>query len=98
GYLKRALELLKNLPDSAERDRQELDLQMGLSWSHWILNPVDSERGPVLIRARELWEQLGEDAKQMEVLTQLALFRFVRREYAVARELAQRVLGVAEPV
>jgi tetratricopeptide (TPR) repeat protein len=32
----------------------------------------------------------------MEALLQLARFRFVRREYGVARELAQRVLGLAE--
>ncbi len=49
GYLKRALELLKNLPDSAERDRQEFDLQMALSWSLFVLNPVDPQREPVLI-------------------------------------------------
>ncbi len=97
GYFKRALELLKNLPDSTHRGRQELDLQMALSWSLLILNTVDPEREPVLIRARELSEQLGEDAKQMEALLQLALFRFLRREYGVARELAQRVLGLAEP-
>ena len=97
GYFKRALELLKNLPDSADRDRQEFDLQMALSWSLFVLNPVDPEREPVLIRARELSEQLGEDAKQMEALLQLAHFRFFRREYGVARELAQRVLGLAEP-
>ena len=97
GYFKRALELLKNLPDSADRDRQEFDLQMALSWSLFVLNPVDPEREPVLIRARELSEQLGEDAKQMEALLQLAHFRFVRREYGVARELAQRLLGLAEP-
>jgi tetratricopeptide (TPR) repeat protein len=33
----------------------------------------------------------------MEPLLQLAFFRFLRREYGVARELAQRVLGLAEP-
>ncbi len=97
GYLKRALELVKKLPDSAERGRQEFDLQMALGWSLFILNPADPEREPVLIRARELSEQLGEDAEQMEVLLQLARFRFLRREYGVARELAQRVLGLAEP-
>ena len=32
----------------------------------------------------------------MEALMPLALFRFVRREYAVARGLAQRLLGLAE--
>ncbi|MGO9057030.1 MAG: adenylate/guanylate cyclase domain-containing protein [Candidatus Binataceae bacterium] len=96
GYLKRALELLKNLPDSAERGRQEFDLQMALSSSLYILNPVDPEREPVLIRARELSEQLGEE-EQMEALLELARFRYVRREYGVARDLAQRVLALAEP-
>jgi class 3 adenylate cyclase/tetratricopeptide (TPR) repeat protein len=96
GYLKRALELLKNLPDSADRGRQEFDLQMALNWSLFILNSVDPEREPVLIRARELSEQLG-DPDQMEALLQLAQFRMVRREYGVARELAERVLALAEP-
>jgi tetratricopeptide (TPR) repeat protein len=97
GYFKRALELLKNLPDSADRGRQELDLQIALGWSLWILNPPDPAREPVMIRARELSEQLGEDAEQMEVLLQLVHFRFLRREYGVASELARRVLGLAEP-
>src|SRR5262249_6075810 len=41
GHLKRALKLLKNVPDSAERGRQEFDLQMALDWSLHILNPAD---------------------------------------------------------
>jgi class 3 adenylate cyclase/tetratricopeptide (TPR) repeat protein len=97
GYLKRALALLKNLPDIGERGRQEFDLQMALGWSLFILNQVDPEREPVLIRARELCERLGEDAELMEVLLQLAQFRSVRREYCEARELAQRVHDLAEP-
>ncbi len=97
GYLKRALELLKNLPDSAERGRQEFDLQMALSSSVHILNPVGTEREPILIRTLELSEQFGEDAEQMEALLQLAYFRFLRREYGLAGDLAQRVLGLAEP-
>jgi tetratricopeptide (TPR) repeat protein len=95
GYLKRALELLKNLPDSADRARREFDLLMALSWSLLIL--IDPEREPILTRARELCEQLGEDARQMEVLLQLAHFHLIRREFGVARELAQQVLGLAEP-
>jgi predicted ATPase len=77
GYFKRALELLKNLPDSADRGRQELDLQIALGWSLWILNPPDPAREPVLIRARELSEQLGEDAEQMEVLTAIGALSFL---------------------
>jgi tetratricopeptide (TPR) repeat protein len=97
GYLKRAVELLKHLSDSVDRDRQEFDLQMALSWSLNILNPVDPEREPVLIRARELCERLGDDAEEMEVLLQLAHLCFVRREYSVALKLAQRLLSLAEP-
>ncbi len=99
GYLTRALQLLKHLPDSAERGRQELDLQMGLDWAFFILNPTGPEREAVLIRARELCEQLGvgEDTQRMEALLEFALFRFLRREYGEARELAQRVLDRAEP-
>jgi tetratricopeptide (TPR) repeat protein len=96
SYFKRALELLKNLPDGTDRGQQEFDLQMALNWSLFILNPAGPEREAVLIRARELAEQLGEDAKQMEALLQLAHFRMVRREYGVGRELAQRLLGLAE--
>jgi len=96
GYFKRALGLLKNLPDSAERDRQEFDLQMALDWSLLILNQGDPEREPILIRARELSEQLG-DVERVDALLQLAGLRYFRREYGVARELAQRVLGLAEP-
>jgi hypothetical protein len=36
---------------------------MALGWSLYILNPADPEREPALIRARELSEQLGEDAE-----------------------------------
>jgi class 3 adenylate cyclase len=80
AYFKRALELLKNLPESADRDRREFDLQMALSRSLFVLSPIDPGREPVLIRARELSEQFGENAEQMEALLQLAHFRFVRRE------------------
>src|SRR5260370_10751584 len=97
GHLKRALELLKNLPDSVERSRQEFDLQIALSLSLSVAKGTPTpKREPILIRARELSEQLGEDAKQMEALLQLAFFRFFRREYGVARELAEAVLGLAE--
>jgi class 3 adenylate cyclase/tetratricopeptide (TPR) repeat protein len=97
AYLKRALELLRNLPDSRDRCRKEFDLLRALDWSLFVVNPTGPEREPVLIRARELCERLGEDADRMEVLLQLAHFRFVRREYGVARELAQRVFALAEP-
>jgi class 3 adenylate cyclase/tetratricopeptide (TPR) repeat protein len=97
GHLKRALELLKQLPDNTDRDRQEFDLQMALDRSLFILNSVGMEREPVLIRARELWERLGEDPVQMDALLQLALFRVLRRQFGEARELAKQVVDRAQP-
>jgi tetratricopeptide (TPR) repeat protein len=95
GCFSRALELLRQLPDGAARDRQELDLQMALGWSSFV---AGGERAPkleyALVRARELGEQLGENAKLMETL--LALAHYNRRDFRLARELAERVLAMAE--
>jgi adenylate cyclase len=44
-----------------------------------------------------LSEQLGEQAAQMDALLRLALYSFFQREYGMARELAQRVMALAEP-
>ncbi len=98
GYFTRALELLRRLPDGAGRDSRELDLQMALNWSLVVARGyrASPERESALVRARELCEQLGENAKLMEALLALAHFRFNRRDYGLARELAERVLAMAQ--
>ena len=98
GYFTRALELLRRLPDGAARDSQELDLQMALSWSLVVARGyrASPEREYALVRARELCEQLGENAKLMEALLALAHFRSNQRDYGLARELAERILAMAE--
>jgi class 3 adenylate cyclase/tetratricopeptide (TPR) repeat protein len=97
GYFTRALELLRRLPDGASRDRQELDLQMALSWSSFVaIGPLALERESALVRARELCEQLGDNARLVEALQELAHLRFNRRDYGLARELAERVLAMAQ--
>src|SRR5262249_4607513 len=88
---------LRRLPDGAPRDRQELDLQMALSWSLYVARgPRAPEREHALIRARELCERLGDGAKLMEALLALAETRFSRRDFEPARELGERVLAMAE--
>src|SRR5712692_3597108 len=97
GYFNRALELLPRLPDGASRDSQELDLQMALSWSSFVARgPRAPERESALARARELCEQLGENDKLMEALLALALLRVNRRDFGGGRELAERVLAMAQ--
>jgi len=97
GYFNRALELLRGLPDGAARDIQELDLQMALSWSLFVARgPRAPEQEFALVRARELGEQLGENGKLMEALLALAQTRVHRRDYGLARELAERALAMAQ--
>src|SRR5262249_22426945 len=97
GNFTRGVELLQRLPECADRDRQELDLQMALSWSWFVVQgPLASERESALIRARELCEQLGENAKLMETLLALGHARANRTDFAQARELGEKVLTMAQ--
>ncbi len=97
GYFTRALELLPRLPGGAARDSQELDLQMALSWSSFVVRgPRTPERESALVRARELCERLGDNAKLMEALLGLAHLHINRRDFDLARELAERVLAMAQ--
>jgi class 3 adenylate cyclase/tetratricopeptide (TPR) repeat protein len=97
GYFTRALELLPRLPDGADRDSQELDLQMALSWSSFVVRgPRTPQRESALVRARELCERLGDNAKLMEALLGLAHLHVNRRDFDLARELAEGVLAMAQ--
>jgi tetratricopeptide (TPR) repeat protein len=95
GYFTRALELLRRLPDSRLRDRQELDLQMALGWSIFVARgPRAPEGESAQRRARELAEQLGDGARLMEALLRLA--PYTMRNFQLARELGERVLAMAQ--
>jgi adenylate cyclase len=96
-YFTRALELLPQLPEGAARDRQELNLQMGLSWSVFMaLGPRAPERQSTLVRARELCERLGEEVRLMQVLVALGHERLSWNDFRPARELAERVIAMAQ--
>jgi hypothetical protein len=56
-------------PDGIGRDSQELDLQMALSWLLFVgRGPRAPGRESALVRARELCEQLGDNARLMKAL------------------------------
>jgi len=97
GYLSRAVELLNQLPDTDDRARRELDLQIALGRSLIVAKGWSApERERVLIRAQELCERLGESTKLTEALLALVFFRLYRRESNQARDLAQWALALAE--
>jgi len=90
------LELLKKLPESAERDSQELQLYLGYlpalnvsrSWSA-------AETGAAYERARDLCERLGETSRIFRMLLGLSVFHQGRGELRRAHEIAVQVHDLA---
>jgi tetratricopeptide (TPR) repeat protein len=97
GYFTKALELLRRLPAGADRDRQEVELQMALGLSLFATRGAGApEREPILTRAMEFCERLGDNAKLMEALLALGFFHQWQNEYGTVRRLAERVIALAE--
>jgi predicted ATPase/DNA-binding SARP family transcriptional activator len=96
-HFSRGLALLETLPDTAERDRQELALQVGLAVS---LLPTQgysaAEVGRTYARARELSEQMGETPQRFQVLWLTYTFHAGRGEHRTAHELGQQLLRLAQ--
>jgi len=92
-----ALKLLAELPQTVERDSQELSLQVALgvviwsskSWSH-------PEAGRAYARAQELAEKLEENKQLARVLQGLVLSALGRGQLQLARELGERLRATAE--
>ncbi|MBV8135878.1 MAG: AAA family ATPase [Deltaproteobacteria bacterium] len=95
--LTNALRILKSLPETAQRDRQELILQM-------MLGPLliatkgnaSLEVEQTYLRARELAQQLNAVSQQFPSLFQLRSVYLVRGELLRAHELSQQLASLAE--
>ena len=85
------------LPDTIERARQELELQITLSPALIAakgFTSLDTER--TCARARELCQQVGETPQLFSVLYGLVRFYMVRAELQTARELAEQLFSLAQ--
>ena len=92
-----ALEFLKQLPDDAERARQELSVQSALGSS--LANAkgwAAAELEPVYARVRELCAQIRDPALAFRSLYGQWLMRWWKLELHNALELADEILAVAE--
>ncbi len=97
GHLRRALALVGTLPETRERHRQELGLQMaigaplaaGRGWSH-----PEYER--TYARARELASQIGGSPELPRVLAGMAGAYYNKGDLATGAEVAQEALAAAE--
>ena len=99
SHLTTALELLQTLPDTLERTRQELTLQIALGAPLAATKGIGApEVGTVYNRARELCQQGGEALQLSRVLYALHRFYAVRAELQAAREIAEQHLRLAQSV
>jgi hypothetical protein len=99
AQLSSALELLKRLPDDAERARQELSVQSVLGRSLGVVEGfAAAELEPVYARARELCAQIRDPALTFRILYGQWLMRWWKLELHKALELADKLLSVAEEV
>ena len=97
SHLRQGLELIQTLPQTPERDQQELDLQITLGP---VLMAVKGYAAPdveqTYARARELCQNAGETPQRFQVLLGLWNFYCVRAEFEVAQELGQQLLALAQ--
>ena len=94
---RRGLEIIKRLPDTTQRARQELRLQIRLGAPLMATKGyAGSETMQAYTRARELCEQLGESKEHFQVLFGLCVICVVRSEHERAFEIAGQMLPIAE--
>ncbi|MBI3801363.1 MAG: AAA family ATPase [Deltaproteobacteria bacterium] len=97
SHLTTGLELLQNLPDTPERNQQELTFQLTLGAlriaTHGVASP---EAEHAFRRARKLCEQTNDKEHVFPVLCGIVLYHAMRAEYHKAHELAEEVFRVAQ--
>lgn len=97
SHFTRGLELLKAMPESAERFQQELALQLARGTPLIAIKGFASpEVGRLYARARDLCQQAGEVHQLFSVQKGLWLFHTSRAEHDTAHDWAEKCQGVAE--
>ena len=96
NHARRGLELLATLPNSPQRDEQELGLQLVLAPSlSQITGPQSVEH--IYARALDLARRVGGPAELNPALSGLAYAYIVRGRVREARTLAEEFLALAQP-
>lgn len=97
SFYNRALQLLPEIPETPERARTELGLQIAL------YTPLAVTKGygtpaiaAAFTRARELCQQLGETASLFQVIYGLCGFNLTHTDHKTAFELATQCLDLAQ--
>jgi tetratricopeptide (TPR) repeat protein len=97
AHLSKALELLKTLPETPERDQTELSILLALAVPFQQLKGLGApEAGRVIDRAHELCQKIGKTPQYFTALSLLTLFHEVRAEYRKAIEISEQVKGIVD--
>jgi len=95
-HLHQALALLGTLPETPERNQQEVQLQLALGAPLIVAKGYsDPETERVHERARELCQAVGEGPELLRALIGLSVFHFIRGRLVIAAELAEEALALA---
>jgi class 3 adenylate cyclase/tetratricopeptide (TPR) repeat protein len=97
SHLTAGLAQLAQLPDTADRTKQELALQMALGPALFGTKPHSHpDIGRAYARAQELCKQLGDDMRRFTALRGLQLHHLSLQETEKSQHLAEEALRVAE--
>jgi DNA-binding SARP family transcriptional activator len=95
-HLEKGLTLLKTLPQSPERDGQELVFQIALAIAFQSMEGNQSEYvREAWKRAQDLGTQTGVTQQDSVVLAELGNYHFVRAEYSRALTISEQALNLA---
>lgn len=93
---RRGLDQLNKIPESPERTRKELDLQISLAFSLLCTQGYASpETGANMARARKLCEALGDTASLFPVKFGLWTYYLCKGEMKSARETAEHLVNIS---
>ncbi len=96
SHLTAGLEFLKTLPEGADRDAQELKLQLELGMAIAIVyGPASDENGAAITRAYELSRRSGNSFDLLRALRGFRLLHTARGAVHKAHEVAQEALEIA---
>ena len=99
AHLTRAVELLKQLPETPERDRKEYRVNVPLGIATLSLRGYASpELGELYERRYQLCDRIGDDMGRLHAIWALSSWRIVRDEQDIAKQLAERIIALAEQI
>jgi predicted ATPase len=97
SHLMRGLEELQTLPETLERNQQELSLQLNLGAAYSMLKGFTvSEMEKAYNRAEQLCHQVGDTPQSFTALAGLKRFYRNRTELKTAQKLGEQLLRLAE--